>query len=91
MDNLYTILLDYAGGTYVSQVPAQDVISVLPIWLDKLVDDDLRQWNLGRMELKTATETAPILLDGLQNVWCVSSAGKFGLVLINIVATQTEN
>ncbi len=94
---LYTVVIDYRGGTYISQVHARSVADALKIWaaaLDtaaigglgpqrkvELIDDIKEQLSLGQ---------EPALLDGLVNAWCASALTSGGLALINIVATKTH-
>jgi len=88
--HLYTILLDYAGGTYVAQTGAPDEQAAVRDWLGKL--------RLGRIadavseEVAAAFEGAvdgPVPLDGLAGAWCVSASASQGLALVNIVKTAT--
>jgi hypothetical protein len=93
IDSLYSIILDYSGGTYISQVAAPDQKSAVRVWQAKMTDDDLKTWKLIRAEVDTLSDVPPIPLDGLENAWCASASGMNGLILINIIATQppTEN
>ena len=91
MTNLYTVLLDYAGGTYVSQVSASQLMDVLPVWSQSLSSDDLMNWQLRQDEVLALITDCPVPLDGLQGVWCASTSAKRGLALINIVLSQTSN
>ncbi len=86
---LYTVLMDYGGGTYISQVLAPSVSSALQLWLDQLTDDELANWTLKRSELEDVVSKDAVALESLESIWCVSSTGDLGLIPINIVCTQT--
>ena len=92
---LYTVLMEYRGGTYVSQVRAQTVVAALQNWASELDAGAIQGFSEGRKrellreiesDLRSGTEPAP--LNGLHNVWCTSAALSGGMVLINIVSTQ---
>jgi len=91
-NRLYTIVLDYKGGTYISQVSALSPAAALPKWLSKLKDADLMEWGITREELTGITKSGNIVpLDGCVSVWCISGSGRRGLVLMNIVATRRSS
>ena len=91
---LFTVVMDFEGTTSVSQFRARSVEDAVRLWRK-----DLDQWGIyglnepqrkrlaagyGDVELGIA----PVLLDGLQNVWCSSvSARRKGSALLNIVET----
>jgi len=84
--HLYTVLLDYAGGTYVSQLAASDEQDALRRWLDKLGSE--RTAGEVSDEVATAFESMPdrpVLIEGLTNAWSASASEKGGLALVNIV------
>lgn len=98
---IYTVIVDYAGGTYISQVSASRIDNVLAQWAD---DFDFVYLTKKRNPKKKSkilrrkkyvkklieAEDSPVLLRGLQNVWCTSFLIKKKSCLINIVST-TEN
>lgn len=88
--HLYTILLDYAGGTYVAQTWATDEDTAVLNWRDKL--------RAGRIADAVSEEIAaafegplerPVPLSELAGVWCVSVNARQGLALVNIVKTAS--
>ena len=87
-ETLYTFIMEYAGGTYISQVRSSDLDAALLQWTAKLSSEDLNDWGLSRAVLEDAVrEDPPVPLKGLTNIWCIfASAGKNQL-LVNIVAT----
>jgi hypothetical protein len=95
---LYTVVMDYRGGTYISQVDAGSVAGALKVWAAGL--DTAAIAGLGprrKIELiddireRLSSGQEPVLLDGLVNAWCVSALTSRGLALINIIATNTRN
>jgi hypothetical protein len=89
---IYTFLMEYAGGTYVSQVKAASPKSACLKWAKSL---DVSQINGMRERskqalLKQMKEEAPLPLDGLLNAWCTTAYLRKGLVLINLVKTENE-
>lgn len=89
---LYTVILDYKGGTYIAQLSAASPLAVLPRWLSILKDADLAEWGSSRAELSKIIKSENVVpLDGCVNVWCISGSGKDGLVLINMVATDESS
>ncbi|HEY5330454.1 MAG TPA: hypothetical protein VIJ79_11250 [Acidobacteriaceae bacterium] len=89
VNHLYTVLLDYAGGTYISQVKTP-LSGVLPAWLKQLSIPEVTSWGLTITELESLANDNLIPLGGLENVWCASASGSHGLILINVVLTNPE-
>jgi hypothetical protein len=46
--HLFTIFLDYLGGTYISQVESANPSEALESWARSLPVGDLTEWNLKR-------------------------------------------
>ncbi len=86
--SLFTVVLEYGGGTYISQTVGGDAEAALLAWLNGLLENDLREWKLRRHELQAAVENGCVALSGLTNAWCASSSASGGLILINIIATD---
>ena len=87
---LYTFIMEYAGGTYVSQVTASSPKSACVKWAQEM--DAAQVSGLGRKSKETLIEEmkaeAPVALDGLANSWCATARIRGGLALINIVQTE---
>ncbi len=88
--HIYTILLDYAGGTYIAQTRATDERAAVRDWLEML--------KLERAAGAISEEVAasfdggvaePTPLDGLTSTWCVTASASQGLALVNIVKTAS--
>ena len=86
---LYTILLDYRGGTYIAQVSSGSTADVLPKWLSGIRDEELAAWGITRGELKPVVDTDDLIaVNGCLGVWCTTGSAKNGLILINVIATD---
>lgn len=88
---LFTIIVDYLGGTYLSQVNARHVDHVLARWAGQLDVTSLggltvEQLGVLNLELRRETEH-PVRIRGLVGVWCMSIDIEDRLALINIVET----
>jgi len=84
----YTFIVEYRGGTYISQYFGVNLFDALSNWslnLDKKIYTKKKREQI-QSEVNI-DENAPILLDTLSNVWCTCYlSGKF-FVLLNIVET----
>jgi len=88
--NLYTVVLDHAGGTHIGQESAASASKAAFEWtLRSIPDEELLRWGITREELAGIVRSdQPVPLAGLLNVWCISGSTKKGLALINVVATD---
>ena len=92
--HLHTFILDYGGGTYVSQIEADDERAAFSIWLSRLASHRIA--DAVSPEIGAAFEgydghddhiDNPTALSGVQHVWCVSGTGSQGGIDLNIVRT----
>lgn len=89
---VYTVVLEYGGGTYIAQVSGHSPAAALPVWISHLRDEDLAKWRITRGELTTVTKSDnPVAIGGCVGVWCISGSVKNGLVLINMIATDISS
>jgi hypothetical protein len=88
---LFTILVDYRGGTYIAQVQDDHARAALVQWSKRVKDSDLKVWRLSRYAVDRIAKETLISIEGLTNVWCVSTttAGDH-LLLLDIVATLSR-
>ncbi|MFN2597187.1 MAG: hypothetical protein ABR563_08390 [Pyrinomonadaceae bacterium] len=86
---LYTFIMEYAGGTHVSQVRASSPKSACVKWAREL--DVSQVEGLGvksKQSLIDQMETeSPAALDGMLNAWCTTALLRGELALINLVRT----
>jgi hypothetical protein len=88
-DKLYTLLLEYQGGTYISQVSGASPAAALPKWVSEISAENLTEWRITRNDLAAITKSDGLVpIDGCYGVWCVSGSTKDGLVLINVISTD---
>jgi len=88
--HLYTLILDYQGGTYVSQMTGDSPEHAFFKWLEQLDLDMLGvKYDTHDSILKDIEylEDRPVQLSGLRNVWCLSLLFDNILALVNIVKT----
>jgi hypothetical protein len=85
---LYTMVFDYKGGTYISQVAAESPRAAVIEWATAAKEQDLSTWRLTREELAQLFEDRPIPMENCLNVWCASGTTDGGLMLLNLVATK---
>ena len=85
----FTFVLDYAGGTYVSQCHGDNEGAAYKIWLDRLVTHELAggaSFDVAHA-LQSANDPTLTPLVGLARVWCVTETASEGLVLLNLIET----
>jgi hypothetical protein len=89
---LYSIILDYRGGTYISQVRARTPRDAAKKWTRTLDVNEVKHLGAkGKQKLISNLEedayglNEPVALTGLTGVWCLSMPIPGGRV--NIVET----
>jgi len=94
---LYTVVMEYRGGTYVSQVQAQDVDGALHSWAAALDVLGIAEFDeRGKADLIKEIETqflngvGPVPLRGLASAWCTSASISGSWMLINLIATLVQ-
>lgn len=88
--SLYTIVVEFVGGTYVSQTRADNERSALSSWCKTIrIDMDFGpdSGRLAETVEQEATATALSLLDGLQSVWSFTTLLNDRLVLGHVIKT----
>jgi len=86
----YTFIMEYAGGTYLSQDNAPSPKSACVKWAQGLDESQVSGMGLKSKEslIEQMKEEAPVPLDGLVNAWCKSALVRGELALINLVQTE---
>jgi hypothetical protein len=89
---LYTFIMEYAGGTYISQVKARSPKSACVKWAQNLDDSQVEGLGLkGKVSLiEQMKEEPPVAVAGVSNTWCSSALVRGGLALINLVLTEQD-
>jgi hypothetical protein len=88
---IYTLVLDYKGGTYISQRKARTPKEACLKWADQL--DPKPIFGMGTtgkalLQKELAGEEG-VLIQGLKNVWCVTVLVHGKGAQINIIQTET--
>ncbi len=93
-NELYTYILEFKGGTYITQVLCESLDDSLSAWLTQIEKEIKEIKNIGiktinqiRQQLKNNEIDKPSLLTGLKNVWYVGISTNIGFLFINIVMT----
>jgi hypothetical protein len=86
---LYTFILDYRGGTYISQVRAPSYKTAPRVWAEKL---DLTaianlEKGFGDKIAASISEEKPTPLDGVSKTWCLSLFYVKELALVHFIQT----
>jgi hypothetical protein len=86
--------MDYKSNDYVSQLHGDSVKNASLKWLKSY---DFQSLNVSKMAVYEAIQdivnnhVRPVLLNSLNNVWCVSFLFKDELATVNIVKTVARN
>jgi hypothetical protein len=80
MDSLYTVICDFRGETYVSQVRAPDEAAAIEAWAERFRDEKPAPKGSKRLAtyvLDKVKEHPPTPLEGLSGAWYFAAvAGK---------------
>ena len=86
----YTFIMDWNGGTYVSQFSGSDIDTLKLIWAESIACEMLKiqQDDKNNFILDVKSDTV-VPLDGMVNVWTISPNIKGKMATVNIVETST--
>ncbi len=84
--------MDYCGGTYVAQVKEASPSRALRVWASQLNVRDIANFDEACKQtlIEDFQDEQIALLNGQVNVWCATALLPKGLVLVNIVATDSS-
>jgi hypothetical protein len=85
---LFTVILEFEGGTYISQFQASSPNDAAVKHADYLVG--LRKMSTPTIRKRLAdslSQDTPIAIEGIRHVWCCSASVGRKFALVNIVAT----
>jgi hypothetical protein len=89
---LYTVISDYEGGTYISQVTAETVGLVPNLWAIQLPPRCILGVGVKSLEKLASRWTqegdGPVLVRGVRNVWCIGGLLRGKHVLLDIIETN---
>jgi len=86
----YTIVCEFRGGTYVSQVTSKDLLDAIRTWTVYLESEKPIPKVSRHLAKAVATQIGdvePVALAGLTGVWCITATFGGDLMLANIVET----
>ena len=86
---LFTVVLDFRGGTYISQVRAASATKAVTTWAKRLpVHEIAGMGPASQCELVARlVSDKPVPLTKLNRAWCCSVLVRGHLALINVVET----
>ena len=83
----YTFILNLRGGTYISQVEEVDIKLAMFKWaknIDTKSVQYLGQYTKNQI-IELMEEEEPVLIEGMNNVWCICGRLKVGFFIANVV------
>ena len=91
--NLYTLLIDFDGGTYVSQAPARNFHEAPEKCIEKWEIDDMKETISGgdkHVILEQLKEEEFVLVKGMKGVWCGGVCVRDKYCMLHLVCTQSN-
>ena len=88
--NIYTFIMDYLGGTYISQHSANCKEDAMKLWIANLAVDEIKGFthdDKSEIERIGFEDDDPCPLKGLTNVWHFIVNTKNETAYINVVLT----
>jgi len=89
--SLYTLILEYRGGTYISQIHGESPTAAVKKWATTITELSLAEWGLARTDLALLSDDNPIPLENCVGIWCLTGSAKNHLMLLNVIATATKD
>lgn len=92
----FTFIADFRGGTYCTQVQAENINKSVLAWTEKLKLEKKEIQYLGDKVIEelrrdsTDKDNQPTPLTGLKNVWCALYTTSQGKISVNIIQTQAD-
>jgi hypothetical protein len=85
---LFTFILEFDGGTHISQFRAASVVRAVHEYGGQLLSDKAVAKMPVRRRLSAAFSAEnPVAIKGVRNVWCCSASIGKKLAILNVVAT----
>ena len=89
-ERLFTIVCEFRGTTYISQVRASDECEAVQVWTELLTKErpfKRASSYLAKSVAAERTEYLPIALKGLTGVWCISGSCGGDFMLADFIET----
>ena len=88
---LFTFIMAYLGGTYISQVEATDEEQARDIWIRNLKIEEIEFFTANDQEniiKEKFVDDDLALIEGMKNVWFFMVETKNGFGHINVIKTK---
>ena len=84
--------MEYAGGTYISQINANSPKAASLKWAQKIDTTQISRFGEKAKQslILQIKEDIPSQLKGILNGWCVTAQLSGGLALINLIKTEND-
>ncbi|WP_421737584.1 hypothetical protein [Caulobacter sp.] len=90
---LYTMVLDFHGGTYITQFDADSPVDAVTAWCGELQEEQLLgevSSDIAEGIMIDAVENRLVEVEGLHNVWCAATTAGGPLALLNVIETHAS-
>ncbi|MVT09140.1 hypothetical protein [Chitinophaga tropicalis] len=89
---LYTFLMEFRGGTYISQFNAGKLQEAVLLWTEHLEIKEIKYLSeKGKAEIKEKIKSKePIKIRDRKNIWFFCMSIKMGFVAVNVVKTSLD-
>ncbi|RFM36231.1 hypothetical protein [Chitinophaga silvisoli] len=89
---LYTFLMQFRGGTYISQVESKNLSEATTLWVKQLKIEEIKHLGeKGQIEMiKEAENFELFALKSLKNIWFFCFGIKAGFIMVNVVKTDNK-
>ncbi|WP_064608456.1 hypothetical protein [Photobacterium sp. J15] len=90
--SVYTIILEYDGATYITQVEASDVQTAMRAWSDEQDIYAIDGFPLNEADriLTSLAEQTPTPVNKLTNVWSVTFVVGHDLAILHLIKTEAK-
>ena len=89
---LFTFIMTYLGGTYISQVEARDKEQARDIWIRTLKIKEIKFFTIKDQEniiKENFVDDDLALIEGMKNVWFFMVETKKGFGHVNLIKTKS--
>jgi hypothetical protein len=89
---LYTFIMDYLGGTYISQVKAADEVRARDIWIKKLKVKEIKSFtNQDKKDIikDNFADNDIVRINGTKSVWFFTVETEKGYGHVNLIKTKS--
>lgn len=93
MERLYTMIMDFRGGTYISQVKANNVKDALIKGISNLKPQDIEFFGkkIQQKMLDEAPNEEPVAIAGNQNVFTVGLSPMGHFTTVHLILTESTS